>query len=170
MNMMTMGLLARGHGLVLPSTYDPQLVALSVLVASIAAYTALTLAERVTVAQGRLRLLWLLGGATALGTGIWAMHFTGMLAFTLPIPVSYDVPLVAVSLLVAIAASGSALFIVSRRAMGARAWLVGGLLLGGGVATMHYTGMAAMRMAALTHWDLRLVGLSVLVAVRPHAS
>ena len=134
MNMMNMGLMARGHGLVLPSTYDPHLVALSVVVASIAAYTALTLAERVTVAHGRLRLLWLLGGATAMGSGIWSMHFTGMLAFTLPIPVSYDVPLVALSLLVAIAASGSALFIVSRRAMGGRAWLVGGLLLGGEAA------------------------------------
>ena len=165
MNMMNMGLMARGHGLVLPSTYDRHLVALSVVVASIAAYTALTLAERVTVAHGRLRLLWLLGGATAMGSGIWSMHFTGMLAFTLPIPVSYDVLLVALSLLVAIAASGSALFIVSRRAMGRRAWLVGGLLLGGGIATMHYTGMAAMRMAAMTHWDLLLVGLSVLVAV-----
>src|SRR5437016_4828505 len=118
--------IAWGHGLVLPTTYDPYLVALSVVVASIAAYTALTLAERVTVAQGRLRLLWLLGGATAMGSGIWSMHFTGMLAFSLPIPVSYDVPLVALSLLVAIAASGSALFIVSRRAMGGRAWLVGG--------------------------------------------
>src|SRR5437868_6599731 len=165
MNVMNMGLMARGHGLVLPSTYDPHLVALSVVVASIAAYTALTLAERVTVAHGRLRLLWLLGGATAMGTGILSMHSTDMLAFTLPIPVSYDEPLVALSLLVAIAASGSALFIVSRRAMSRRAWLVGGLLLGGGIATMHYTGMAAMRMAAMTHWDLLLVGLSILVAV-----
>src|SRR5207248_9299096 len=102
MNMMNRGLLARGHGLVLPSTYDPHLVALSVVVASIAAYTALTLAERVTVAHGRLRLLWLLGGATAMGSGIWSMHFTGMLAFTLPIPVSYALPPVALSLLVAI--------------------------------------------------------------------
>src|SRR5438105_15308760 len=89
---MNMGLMARGHGLVLPSTYDPHLVTLSVVVAGVAAYTALTLAERGTVAQGRLRPLWLLGGATAMGSGIWSMHFTGMLAFSLPIPISYDVP------------------------------------------------------------------------------
>jgi diguanylate cyclase len=157
--------IAWGHGLVLPTTYDPYLVALSVVVASIAAYTALTLAERVTVAQGRLRLLWLLGGATAMGSGIWSMHFTGMLAFSLPIPISYDVPLVVLSLLAAIAASGVALSIVTRRNLSLRPWLLGSLLMGVGVGIMHYTGMAAMHMDAMAHWDYRIVGLSVLIAI-----
>ena len=149
----------------LPSSYDPHLVALSVVVASIAAYVALTLAERVTVAQGRLRALWLVGGAAAMGSGIWSMHFTGMLAFSLPIPVGYDVPLVGLSLFAAIVASGIALSVVSRRNLPPRLWLLGGILLGGGVGAMHYIGMAAMRMNAMTQWDTRMIGLSVLVAV-----
>src|SRR5690348_10561615 len=124
----------------LPSTYDLRLVALSVVVAAVAAYTALTLAERVTVARGHLRLLWLIGGATAMGSGIWSMHFTGMLAFSLPVPVSYDLPLVGLSLLAAIAASGIALSIVTRRNLSISLWLLGGLILGAGVGTMHYTG------------------------------
>src|SRR5581483_3029738 len=133
--------------------------------AAIAAYTALTLAERVTVAQGRLRQLWLLGGALAMGSGIWSMHFTGMLAFSLPIPISYDVPLVVLSLVAAVAASGVALSIVSRRNLSIRLWLLGGLLMGAGVVMMHYTGMAAMHMQAMTRWNLRIVGLSDVIAV-----
>ncbi len=151
-------------GRVLPVAYDLHLVALSVVVAAVAAYTALTLAERVTAAQGPLRILWLLGGATAMGSGIWSMHFIGMLAFSLPVAVSYDVPLVALSLLAAIAASTVALAVVTRRNLSIRAWLLGGLLMGLGVCIMHYTGMAAMHMEGMVHWNLLIITLSEVIA------
>src|SRR6266536_4073506 len=125
--------------------YDYRLVILSVLIAICAAYAALDLAGRTTAARGRLRLAWLAGGAIAMGLGIWSMHYIGMLAFALPIPVLYDWPTVLLSLVAAIFASGVALFVVSRKQMGWSQAVSGGAIMGGGIATMHYTGMAAMR-------------------------
>jgi methyl-accepting chemotaxis protein PixJ len=135
-------------GMLMVSTYDGQLVALSILVAVITSYTELDLAGRVTAAQGRLRRAWLISGAVTMGVGIWSMHFIAMLAFSLPIPIAYHVPTVLASLLVAIVASGIALFVVSRRVMGAVPLLAGGVFLGLGITSMHYLGMAAMRMHA----------------------
>src|SRR5258708_2068009 len=83
----------------LVSSYDYGLVALSVVIAILAAYAALDLAGRVTSAGGKARFFWLSGGAVAMGTGIWSMHYIGMLAFRLPIPVLYDWPTVLLSLL-----------------------------------------------------------------------
>src|SRR5712691_12158211 len=91
---------------VLAGSYNYLLVALSVLVAILASYAALDLAGRITSAQGRARLLWLCGGATAMGMGIWSMHYIGMLAFRLPVLVQYDWPTVLLSLFAAMAASG----------------------------------------------------------------
>jgi NO-binding membrane sensor protein with MHYT domain/nitrogen-specific signal transduction histidine kinase len=149
----------------LVGSYDYVLVALSVVIAIMAAYAALDLSRRVTAARGRARLLWLVGGATAMGFGIWSMHYIGMLAFRLPVPVQYDWPTVVLSLVAAIAASAIALVVVSRPRMGVRQALLGGVLMGGGIATMHYTGMEAMRMPAMCNYSSGLVGLSVLLAV-----
>ena len=96
-------------GTLLPHSHDPWLVALSVLIAVAAAYTALEFSGRVTIRRGRERAAWLFGGAFAMGTGIWSMHFTGMLAFSLPVPAFYDVPTVVASHLAAVAASAAAL-------------------------------------------------------------
>src|ERR1700745_2970341 len=93
-------------------------VARSVLIAIVASYAALDLAGRVTAARGRIRLAWLSGGAIAMGLGIWAMHFKGMLAFRLPVPVEYHWPTVLASLLVAVLASAVALYLASRPVMG----------------------------------------------------
>jgi len=90
-------------------SYDYGLVSLSVLVAICAAYAALDLAGRITAATGRVRLIWLAGGATAMGLGIWSMHYIGMLAFSLPVPVLYDWPTVLLSLMAAVFASAVAL-------------------------------------------------------------
>jgi len=146
-------------------TYDYRLVALSVLIAMLASYAALDLASRVTAARGRIRFAWLSGGATAMGTGIWSMHYIGMLAFSLPIPVLYDWPTVLLSLLAAIFASAIALFVVSRQRMGLPAALVGSGVMGAGIATMHYTGMEAMRLSAMCHYSFPLVTLSVVLAI-----
>src|SRR5438093_11751227 len=133
-------------------SYDYRLVGLSVLIAICAAYAALDLAGRTTAAHGRIRLTWLAGGATAMGIGIWSMHYIGMLAFSLPVPVLYDWPTVLLSLLAAIFASAVALFIVSRQRMGWMRALIGSVIMGSGIAAMHYIGMAAMRLRGMCHY------------------
>ena len=147
------------------SHYDPGLVALSVLIAFFASYAALDLAGRTRAARGARRWIWLSGGATAMGLGIWAMHYIGMLAFHLPVPVLYDVPTVIVSLLAAIAASAVALFVVSRNTLTVRSVVAGSIVMGSGIAAMHYIGMEAMRLPAMYHYDGRLVALSVALAI-----
>src|SRR5437867_3747511 len=147
-------------------SYDYRLVALSVLIAVLASYAALDLAARVTAARGSIRYAWLFGGATAMGTGIWSMHYIGMLAFSLPVPVLYDWPTVFLSLLAAIFAAAVALFVVSRQRMGWLRALTGSAIMGTGIATMHYTGMAAMRLSAMCSYDPLLLTLSVVLAIR----
>jgi len=146
-------------------SYNYGLVALSVLIAIFASYAALDLAGRVTAARGWTRAVWLLGGAGAMGTGIWSMHYIGMLAFILPIPVAYHWPTVLLSLFAAILASVIALYVGSRQKMGAFRALAGSVLMGGGIASMHYIGMAAMRLSAVCHFNSFLVVLSVVFAV-----
>ncbi|MGA7625087.1 MAG: MHYT domain-containing protein [Candidatus Acidiferrales bacterium] len=146
-------------------SYNYALVALSVLIAIFASYAALYLAGRVAVADGWTRAVWLLGGAGAMGTGIWSMHYIGMLAFILPIPVAYHWPTVLLSLFAAILASVVALGVVSRQKMGWFRALAGSVLMGAGIASMHYIGMAAIRLHAICHFNSLLVVLSVLFAV-----
>ena len=149
----------------LVTTYDFRLVALSVVIAIFASYVALDLAARVTAAQNKARMAWLFGGAVAMGTGIWSMHYCGMLAYHLPVPVYYHIPTVVLSLVAAIVASFIALFVVSRPSVSILHVVVGSLLMTGGIAGMHYTGMAAMRMSAMHQWDITLVAVSVIIAL-----
>jgi len=146
-------------------SYNYALVALSVLIAMFASYAALDLAGRVTAAGGWTRAVWLLGGAGAMGTGIWSMHYIGMLAFILPIPVAYHWPTVLLSLFAAILASVIALYVVSRQIMGVSRAVAGSVLMGAGIASMHYIGMAAMRLPAICQFNSFLVILSVVFAV-----
>src|SRR5579863_657829 len=146
-------------------SYNYALVALSVLIAMFASYAALDLAGRITAVSGWTRVFWLLGGAGAMGTGIWSMHYIGMLAFILPIPVAYHWPTVLLSLFAAILASAVALYVVSRQKMGASQAVAGSVLMGAGIASMHYIGMAAMRLRAICQFNSSLVVLSVAFAV-----
>jgi len=131
----------------------------------LASYAALDLGGRVTAARGRVRAFWLTGGSATMGLGIWAMHYIGMLAWTLPVPVLYDWPTVLVSLLAAMLASGVALFVVSRDAVGPVGAGGAGLIMGIGIASMHYIGMEAMRLPAMCRYSTGLVALSVIFAV-----
>lgn len=149
----------------LPGAYDPRLVGLSVLIAIVASYAGLDLAGRVTAARNRARVLWLIGGATAMGIGIWSMHYIGMLAYKLPVPVLYDWPTVIVSLIAAIFASGTALLFASRNQLGVLSTSIGGLIMGSGIAAMHYMGMEAMRLPAMCIYSPGLVSLSIIFAV-----
>src|ERR1700687_1739706 len=137
----------------------------SVLIAIAASYAALDLTGRGSAAaSGRDRLAWLSGGAAAMGIGIWAMHFNGMLAFRLPISVEYHWPTVLVSLFVAILASVVALYVASVRKIGWVEALTGSAIMSLGIAGMHYIGMAAMRLPAITRYSPLLVALSVFFA------
>ncbi len=149
----------------LPTHYDYRLVAVSVFIAICAGYAALGLAERVTSANTRFKHFWIAGGACAMGTAIWSMHYIGMLAFQLPVPVHYDLSLVLLSLIAAILASALALVLTSQEKVGRRELLLGSLAMGGGIATMHYIGMAAMRMNCTCTYNWRVVALSVVIAI-----
>lgn len=125
-------------------SYDALLVVFSYVVAVVASYTVLDLVGRITTSTGRVRWLWLLFGAFAMGMGIWSMHFVGMLAFSLPVPVAYNLFTVVLSVIVAIIASFIALYVVGRDQLTLRQLLGGGMLLAIGISSMHYIGMAAM--------------------------
>ena len=143
--------------------HDPVLVALSILIAALASYTALDLATRMRAASGRASRAWLAAAATAMGGGIWSMHFVGMLAFSLPgIEVSYDPFQTLLSLLIPIVVAAAAFAVVGRRP---RALLASGLAMGLAISGMHYTGMGAMRMAASIAYDPRWVVISIVIAV-----
>ncbi len=147
------------------ATYNYWLVFISVLVAILASYTTLDLVTRITASSGRAARAWLVGGAFSMGVGIWSMHFVGMLAFHLPIPMSYDVATTLLSMLIAIVVSGFALFMVSRDTFSARNLVVGGVLMGLGICSMHYTGMAAMQTHPPIQYDPMLFAASVAIAI-----
>jgi PAS domain S-box-containing protein len=153
-------------GMAIIGTHDWALVAMSVLIAMAASYTALDLAGRVRASQGGARRLWLGTAALAMGGGIWAMHFVAMLAFSMPgMEVRYDPWLTALSLAVAIVATGASFAVIARARASAVALGGAGLLMGLGVVAMHYIGMAAMRMPAALAYDRLWVAASVLIAI-----
>ncbi|MFJ7438393.1 MHYT domain-containing protein [Methylorubrum thiocyanatum] len=145
--------------------YNPALVALSLAIAVLASYTALDLGGRVRGTASRLRWAWLLGAALAMGGGIWSMHFVGMLAFEMGLPAAYDVGHTLLSLVIAIGVTGAALAWLGRSRAGRWDVLLAGPVMGIGVAAMHYTGMAAMRMPGHLAYSLPIVALSVGIAV-----
>ncbi|WP_417616177.1 EAL domain-containing protein [Oceanisphaera sp.] len=149
----------------LSSSYNQALVVCSVIVAILASYTALNMASRVSSTRGRSALLWLIGGSFAMGFGIWSMHFIGMLAFQLPITLGYDVPLTLVSLLIAIVSSALALNLVCKDTLPWGRLVSGGVLMGLGIACMHYTGMEAMLMTPRIIYVPWIFVLSIVIAI-----
>jgi signal transduction histidine kinase/CheY-like chemotaxis protein len=149
--------------------YEPTLVVVSILVAIYASYTALSLAERVRHSHGHATWWWMAGGAFAMGSGIWAMHFIGMQAFRLPFPVGYDVGITFVSWLLPVLASALALSQISRPAPRPTHFALSAVLMGLGINAMHYTGMSAMRMRPGIEYDPLLFALSVAIAIAASA-
>ena len=147
-------------------TYDPWLIGLSIGVAVIAAYVALDLVSRVVASRKtKAARYWLLGGSFSMGTGIWSMHFIGMLAFRLPIPMAYDTGVTLASLLIAVIVSAFALWTVSRGALSVDRLLRAGVCMGLGIVAMHYTGMEAMEIEPAIAYDPTLVVLSIVIAI-----
>jgi signal transduction histidine kinase len=148
----------------LPVRYDPFLVVLSFAIAVFGSITALRMGARIRTQEGRPRYGWLFGGSFAQAVGIWGMHFTGMAAFSLPVPIAYGVPRMFSSYVVAFAGSLLALQLTQRRTLRV-AWLIaGGIAIGAGISGLHYIDMAAMHMAAVQHYSATLVFASIVIA------
>ena len=128
--------------------FDHLLVGLSVAIAVLASFTALNLAGRLLAAEGLNRVWWLAAASIALGGGIWSMHFVGMLAFVLPMPVSYDLGLTVFSLLVAILVVGFGLAIPGRSGPTGCRLAVAGIVVGLGIASMHYLSTSEQKQAS----------------------
>jgi NO-binding membrane sensor protein with MHYT domain len=148
-------------------TYNPLLVLLSIIVAIFVSYTALSLAARVARAKDGSDNtgLWVAGGAIAMGCGIWSMHFIGMLALSLPVPLTYDVGLTIASLVIAIAISGFALTVASSPEINLVQLSVAALILGAGISGMHYSGMAAIDLLPQITYEPTLLVASIVIAV-----
>src|SRR5712672_2810959 len=151
--------------MVVTGTHDPYLVALSILVASFASYTALDLSGHAGVARGFARSVWLVAAAITMGGGIWSMHFVAMLAFIMPTPMSYDIGLTTLSLVVAMFVTGGGFYVISRHSGSPLRLVLSGIFMGLGIAAMHYTGMEAMREHVALRYDPVFVALSLIIAI-----
>src|SRR5207302_5869399 len=151
--------------MIVTGTYDPYLVTLSILVAAFASYTALDLGAHVAAARGLARRAWLAAAAITMGGGIWSMHFVAMLAFSMPMPMSYDIGLTTLSLVVAIFVTGGGFYVISRQSASPLHLVLSGIFMGLGIVAMHYIGMAAMRGHAELSYDRLFVALSLIIAI-----
>jgi NO-binding membrane sensor protein with MHYT domain len=151
--------------MVITGTHDPYLVALSILVAAFTSYTALDLGGHLAAARKLTRRAWLVAAAITMGGGIWSMHFVAMLAFIMPIPMSYDIGLTALSLMVAVFVTGGGFYVISRKSASLARLVFSGIFMGLGIVAMHYTGMAAMRGHVELSYDRLYVALSIVIAI-----
>ncbi|MFC6777405.1 MHYT domain-containing protein [Methylobacterium gregans] len=145
--------------------YSPALVALSIAIAVFASYAALDLGSRIRRPEAGPSWAWGAAAAVAMGGGIWAMHFVGMLAFEMGMPATYDLGLTGLSLLIAVAVTAAAFAWVARRGTGPGSLLAAGPIMGVGVAAMHYTGMAALQVPGNLAYNYSVVAASVAIAV-----
>jgi len=142
---------------------DARLIGLSVAIAVFAGYAALDLAQRSRLSVGWRKRIWVGGAGVTMGLGIWSMHFVGMLALRMQMPVSYNLLLVAASLVAAVLGAGVSLAVVARPHVSRRGVLSAAAFMGFAVAAMHYLGMASMEMDATIHWNLILVAASLVI-------
>ncbi|MED1206055.1 EAL domain-containing protein [Heyndrickxia acidicola] len=145
--------------------YSTPIVILSIAIACIASYTALSLNERINRHSFFHRNVWLGLASFAMGLGIWSMHFIGMSAFMLPIPMNYDIFTTIISILPALVASYLAFYIANRTNRTHWPYALAGIVMGLGISAMHYIGMAAMRMEAVVYYKSGIVWLSVGIAI-----
>jgi diguanylate cyclase (GGDEF)-like protein/PAS domain S-box-containing protein len=142
------------------TAHDLRLVGLAAVICALASFTAISLLHHVHGSTGQMRLIWLAVSATSTGFGIWATHFIAMLAFSPGLPTAYNVVLTILSLVCAIFLTGAGLAVAVISNWRAAAWL-GGAIVGGGIAAMHYTGMAAFEIQGRIVWDPVLVATSI---------
>jgi PAS domain S-box-containing protein len=153
-----------GLGEPLACSYDWILVAMSVAAACLGGFAAFAIADRIQAAtSSAARRRWLAAGAFALGGGIWAMHFIGMLTFSLPIRVAFDLEITIFSIVPALLGSRVALQTMAQPSAGWKMQQLRALTMAGGVVCMHYVGMEAMRMDGRLYYDPALFVLSIIV-------
>ena len=151
---------------ILDKSYNPYLVVLSIIIAIISSFTAFGSLERINACQDRVQqTLWLMFGAVSMGIGIWTVHFIGSLALILPVSVSYNLNITLLSVVPAIMASTVVLWLMNQTEFNLTRLLFCGVLLGAGIGTMHYTGMAAMELNASTVYLKSIFILSIVVAI-----
>ena len=144
--------------------HDLRLVVLAGVICLFATFTALSLLRRVLASsESRSRQGWLIGAAVVCGSGVWATHFVAMLAFNAYLPVSYDVPLTILSIVIAITISYLGLAVAAARQNRGELVALGGAIVGGAVGSMHYAGMSAMQVPADVNWDAGGVVASLLI-------
>ena len=146
-------------------SYQPTVVALSIIIAILVSYLALVMGRRIALAQPRAIKFWVIGGSVSMGIGIWAMHFIGMLAFYLPIPLAYDLGITLLSIIPAILASAIALVTMRFKDESKYLFYIATLLMGLGIVVMHYSGMEALKIEPSIDYDPWLVGLSIVIAI-----
>ena len=146
-------------------SYSLGLAVLSLVVATMGAYVAVEIAQRVRAAEGKRRVLWMYGGAMAMGLGIWSMHFVGLLALQLGVPIWYDALLIFASAIAAVVGSAIAFAVFNQTNL--KSWVVvlASIVMGLAIAGMQYTGMAGMRMGGTLFYDPVIVGASVALAI-----
>ena len=149
----------------MPISWNGNLIVLSVLIAMFGSFTALSHAERMRESSGRPAAAWMLAGGVTLGMAIWSMHFIGMLAFHLPIPIAYDSFLTFVSVLPAIAAALLGFYLLRNPKLELKKIVIGGFFMGLGITAMHYTGMAALKMQPAVSYNLTIFSLSIVIAI-----
>jgi diguanylate cyclase len=150
-------------------SYNQWVVALSFLIASFASYVALDLAKRVRSQDKTIARAWWLGGSLAMGTGIWSMHFIGMLAISLPFAVGYGYVVTGLSWVAAVVVSGIALHVASLAHLHLSRLASGALAMGAGICVMHYTGMGSLDLAPGIQWNWLLIAASAAIAVTASA-
>lgn len=145
-------------------SYNPWLVLLSVALAALDAYVAFSVVGRIARSRGLVAVLWTAFGALAMGSGVWAMHFIGMLALQVPMPLGYDGRTTVLSSIPVVLATGATLWLLARRATPAGATMAG-CVLGLGMAAMHYLGVHALDMRPPIVWRLPWAGASLLLGL-----
>lgn len=145
-------------------SYNYYIVALSVVIAILASYSALNITAKISYAKGKSRFFWLFAGAFVMGNGVWSMHFVGMLAFHLHAKVKYDTWLTSFSMLASIISSFIAFYITMPKNINWYKIAIGGFIMGSGIVTMHYMGMEAMIMPVELSYDIKLWTLSAIIA------
>ncbi|WP_435530656.1 bifunctional diguanylate cyclase/phosphodiesterase [Paenibacillus favisporus] len=149
----------------LHESYNLWIVMLSFIIAVFASYSALNLAAKISRSRGRTQKWWLVAGSCVMGSGVWSMHFVGMLAFHLNVPVSYDIPITLLSMLCSIVASFIAFQMLLSKGVNWAKFALSGFCMGSGIVAMHYTGMAAMRLPAEIAYDRSYWLLSAAIAL-----
>lgn len=149
----------------MPISWSGNLIVLSVLIAMFGSFTALSHAERMRESTGFQATAWMLAGGVTLGMAVWSMHFIGMLAFHLPIPITYDGHLTFISVLPAIAAALLGFYLLRSPKLQLDKIVIGGFFMGLGITLMHYTGMAALKMQPDISYDPTIFTLSIVIAI-----